>query len=229
MSSKQLAQTVGGDPSFIVRLLRYLVATGVIGERDVDRFQATNITRNLMVPGVQAGVNFHSHSISYAALALPDFLDRTNYQNPTNSKDCAFQDGNRTKDNIYEWFGKNPDHLDLFNQWMAGQREGRANWLEFFPLNAILLDGFKSNAGKEDAAIFVDVGGANGHEIGEVKKRYPDLPGKFILQDRPESIKQALPIAGMQAMAHDMFTEQPITGKPASPRSIPIVTHSHVP
>jgi len=208
-SSKELAQAVGADPLLLLRLLRFLVATGMIGEADVDRYEATNITRNLTIPALEAGINHTYDIVGRSTMALPDFLQKTGYQNPSDPKHCPFQDAYHTEDNLFEWFPKHPEDLDFFNLWMTGQREGRANWLDFFPLKDKLLDGFK---GGDNAVMFIDVGGARGHEVEAIKTKFPDVPGKFVLQDLPDTIKQALPVPEMQAVAHDFFTEQPIKG-----------------
>lgn len=63
--------------------------------------------------------------------------------------------------------------------------------------------------------LFVDVGGGAGHKCMELKARYPALPGKVILQDRPETLAHAIPT--VESMVHDFFTEQPIKGKFAHP------------
>lgn len=209
-SSEDLAQTVKADPLLLLRLLRYLAATGMIGESDVDRYEATNITRNLTIPNLEAGINHAYDTLGPAALALPDYLQKIGYQNPSDQKHAPFQDGHRTEESLFEWISKRPELLHNFNMWMTGQREGRANWLDFFPLEEKLLTGFKDDG---DAVMFVDVGGSRGHEIDAIKKRYPNLPGKFILQDLPETIKQALPTPGVQAIAHDFFKEQPVKGQ----------------
>ena len=65
-----------------------------------------------------------------------------------------------------------------------------------------------------DTPIFVDVGGAGGHQCVEFRAKYPDIPGRVILQDQPPVVEQAegaLPV-GIEAMAHDFFTPQPIKG-----------------
>ena len=92
---------------------------------------------------------------------------------------------------------------------MAGQREGRANWLDFFPFEEHILKVFK---GGEDSVMLVDVGGTRGHEIQAIKERHPSLPGRLILQDLPDTVAQALPVQGMQSMAHDFFNPQPVKG-----------------
>ena len=201
---------MGADPLLLRRLLSLLVATGVIGEADVDRYEATNITRNLIIPTMEAGVNHTFDLVDRVAMALPGFLQKTGYQNPNDPKHCPFQDAFHTEDDLFEWFPKHPEELNDFNLWMTGQREGRANWLDYYPLREKLLDGFRKG---DSLVMFVDVGGARGHEVEAIKKRFPDLPGKFILQDLPETIKQALPVPEMQVMAHDFFTEQPVKGE----------------
>ena len=183
---------------------------GAIGEAGVDTYVANNITKNLSIPNLEAGVNHTYDMVGTSVMALPAFLAKTNYQNPTDPSHCAFNESFHTTDTLFEWFPKHPEDLRDFNLWMTGQREGRANWLDFFPFKKQLADGFQ---GGDDAIMLVDVGGALGHEVQAIKNRYPDLPGEFVLQDLPDTIKQAGTVPGMQAMAHDFFAPQPIKGK----------------
>ena len=93
---------------------------------------------------------------------------------------------------------------------MTVQRRDRANWLDFYPLNQLAYGFSKA----EDAVLLVDVGGGRGHEIQEINTRYPALPGRMILQDLQGTIGQVRPEPGMEVMAHDFFTPQPIRGEP---------------
>ena len=205
--------TVGADPVLLIRLLRYLVAAGMVGEADVDRYEPTNVTRNLAIPALAAGINHTYNTVGRVATVLDDFLAKTAYQNPVNVKDCAFQMAFDTQDDMFEWFPKHPEKLYDFNIWMTGQREGRANWLDFFPLEETLSTGFK---GGDDAVMFVDIGGSKGHETAAIMERYPHLPGRYILQDLPNTIKQAVSVPGLECMAHDFFQDQPIQGESSS-------------
>jgi hypothetical protein len=63
-----------------------------------------------------------------------------------------------------------------------------------------------------ERAHFVDVGGSIGHQCARLKAKYPNLPGRIILQDLPETIKAARPIEGVEFMAHDFFKPQPVKG-----------------
>ena len=217
-SGTELAKIVGADHALLVRLLRYLVAIATIGEAGVDSYVATNITRSLSVPMLAAGVDHVCDIIAPAALALPDFLRRIKYQNPTDSAHCAFQDAFRTTGGPFEWYPTHPEHEDSFNMWMTGQREGRATWLTFFPFEEQLVRGFK---GGIDDVMLVDVGGGIGHEVEAIKNKYPGIPGKFILQDSPNIIQKARRVPGMQVMVHDFFKPQPVKGELTEKKAYP--------
>ena len=95
---------------------------------------------------------------------------------------------------------------------MTAQRDGRAYWLDFFPFEQHITQCCEGT-GDESAVMLVDVGGARGHEIQAIKSRYAHLPGKFVLQDLPDTVAQALDVPGLVGMAHDFFTEQTVKGK----------------
>lgn len=115
-----------------------------------------------------------------------------------------------TDEPFFDFLTKNPKFLEVFNSYMTSQRQGRQSWLEFFPLEQELVTGF---SGEGNAVMFVDIGGGYGHEIQEVKKRYPDLPGRMILQDLPDTINQITAAPNTEAMAYNFFTPQLIRGK----------------
>ena len=217
VTGKQLAETSNADHVMLLRLLRYLVAIGCIGETGVDTYVANNVTKNLVIQTIEAGVNNGFDIVGPAVLALPSHLARTKYQNPTNALDSPFTDGFRTKERMFDWLSQHPEQLRNFNLWMSGQREGRANWLDYFPFKEQLVEGFE---GGDDAALLVDVGGGIGHEVRAIQKWFPDLPGHLVLQDLPNTVKQAGEIPGAKVMAHDFFSAQPVKGKSANPNSI---------
>ena len=206
---------MGADHLLLIRLMRFLVAMHVVGEAGVDSYTATTITRHLAIPKLEAGTKHTYDLICMAVMQLDPFLARTGYKNPADPKHCAFQDAFHTEEGLFEWLPKHPERLKNFNLYMTGQRDGRANWIDFFPLEEQLAKEFE---GGDEAVMLVDIGGACGHEVESIKNRYPHLPGRFILQDLPETVKQALPVKGIEAMEHDFFTPQPIKGKISPPR-----------
>ena len=210
VTGKELAQKAGTDHLLLLRLLRFLVAMRAVGEAGVDTYVANNMTKNLVFPQLEAGVNHTYDLVGVATMALPAFLAKTNYQNPADPKNCAFQQAFHTQDSLFEWFPKHPEYLNNFNLWMTGQRDGRPYWLDFFPFEERVAKGFKDSNG---AVLLVDVGGARGHEVEAIKKKYPTVPGRVLLQDLPDTVAQALNVPGMEVSAHDFFTEQPIKGQ----------------
>ena len=144
---------------------------------------------------------------------LPEFLRETGHEEPSDGRNCAFNTAFRTNEPFFDFLTKNPKFLETFNSYMTSQRQGRQSWLEFFPLERELVTGF---SGGDSAVMFVDVGGGYGHEIQETKERYPDLPGRMILQDLPETINQVTAAPNTEAMPHNFFTPQPIRGERSS-------------
>lgn len=80
----------------------------------------------------------------------------------------------------------------------------------FYPVQERLMQGIKS--GKGEVAV-VDIGGNVGYDLQELKSKHPNLPGRLVLQDRPDIIAKAAATGeGFEAMSYDFFTEQPIKG-----------------
>ncbi len=140
---------------------------------------------------------------------IPATLAESHYQNPVDILHTGLQVGLRTDIHAFEWFSTHPKIFNDFNTFLSAQREGRAYWLDFYPFEQKLAA--KSRDNLHDI-IFVDVGGALGSEIKELWKRYPALEGRMILQDRQQTIDQVSSDPRMDAMVHDFFTPQPVTG-----------------
>ena len=71
---------------------------------------------------------------------------------------------------------------------------------------------------KEEVRL-VDVGGSTGHDILALKKTHPNLTGRLVLQDLPATTESVdadvLAVDGIEHMAYDFFTPQPIQGAKA--------------
>ncbi len=97
---------------------------------------------------------------------------------------------------------------------MAGKRIGWPNWMDFdfYPVEENLVEGAKT---EDDAVFLVDVGGGRGHDLQELYRKHPKLPGKLVLQDSKGVIEEAQG-SGLDSkivlMEHDFFTAQPVIG-----------------
>ena len=85
----------------------------------------------------------------------------------------------------------------------------------FFPVEKNLVEGAKFES---DSIFLVDVGGGKGHDLQELYRKHPKIPGKLVLQDVKDVIEEAKTV-GLEEkivpMEHDFFTEQPVKGMSA--------------
>lgn len=58
----------------------------------------------------------------------------------------------------------------------------------------------------------VDVGGGYGHQCVQLREKYPNLRGRLVLQDLPETVNKLQPIDGVKIMVQDFFEKQAIEG-----------------
>lgn len=98
-----------------------------------------------------------------------------------------------------------------FNNFMSGQRMNRKDWYDFFPVEEILFKGVKRD--EPDATLLIDIAGGEGHDTEAFHKRFPDAPGKLILQDLPPTIDNVKQLDdAVIRMKYDFFTPQPVQG-----------------
>ena len=102
-----------------------------------------------------------------------------------------------------------PDFQRSFHLYMSVFNEGRTNWTDYFPVEEAIGKGAWQ---EPEAILFVDIGGGMGHEGLALKNRYPNLPGRFVNQDLPQIVSDQK-LDGIESMAHDFFTPQPLKGR----------------
>ena len=83
---------------------------------------------------------------------------------------------------------------------------------DFYPFKESLI---KDARTEHDTFFLIDVGGGKGHDLKEMCRKHPELPGKLVLQDIKSVIEEAVASdldEKIVPMEHDFFTKQPITG-----------------
>ena len=133
--------------------------------------------------------------------------------------DTAFHVAHHTTDHFMKFLAAKPDHRKAFQLYMTGFDEGRGSWMDFFPIKENLGIGARDD---EAAIMFVDIGGGMGHEAVALKKRCPDLPGRFVVQDLPQVVAGLNLDAEVESMAHDFFTIQPLQGELLPSCKVPV-------
>lgn len=118
----------------------------------------------------------------------------------------VFQTAWKSNLHHFAWFKDHPDKLRFFNDYMALRRRPEPSWLSVYPVKEETKDW------DPEAPVYVNMGGGIGHQCAQFKERFPDLPGRVILQDLRHSIDEALPTPGVENMVHNFFDPQPVKG-----------------
>ena len=143
---------------------------------------------------------------------LPEYLKSIKYDLPTDLTNGPFQAAHKTQLPFFAWLDANPPYLQIFNSYMSAYRAGKPSWVDpgFYPVSKQLAEKFDSQSSE---VLLVDVGGGLGHDLQELKDKHPSLPGKLVLQDRPEVINTVSSDEDIfEATSHDFFTPQPVKG-----------------
>ncbi len=168
----------------------------------------------------------------------PEFFESNGFKSPSEYKDTPFQLAFQTKLGFYEYLAQRPKASKNFHTYMKSYQLGTPQWVDWFPVKEQILDEFRRNdsgGGKDDNVLLVDVGGGHGHYIKLFHQKFPHAPGHLILQDLPGTLAGIDQLGeGIEAMAHDFFTPQPIQGSPTSTPSLrlkvpKIYPHPHLP
>ncbi|CAP73355.1 uncharacterized protein PODANS_2_7430 [Podospora anserina S mat+] len=138
--------------------------------------------------------------------AMPDFLAETKYQNITSNKQTVFQKAFDTDLTLFEWMPQHPKHMKSLGHLMALERP--VHWVDKYPVEERL----GSLATKPDEAVLVDVGGGFGQQAIAFKAKFPNLPGRVIVQDIPQTLAGARPVPGIEFVEHDFFGPQTVKG-----------------
>lgn len=95
-------------------------------------------------------------------------------------KRTAFEIGKRSDVGFYEWMDSHPKQRKAFYGFMIAQSASLPTWLDAIDFASDF--GYKTNA---ETKLLVDVGGGNGQHCADLIKRYPNMEGEIVLQDRP--------------------------------------------
>lgn len=141
---------------------------------------------------------------------LPEYLAETGWKIPSDVTDTPFHRGHHTAKPIFDYYAQDTNWLPHFNNSLAAVQEMNV-------YNAALEVPWPSILGQvasHDVAL-VDVGGANGHVLQQILNKYPQLPGRFVLQDLTQTVTRVPHDLSprIEVIAHDFFTPQPIKGR----------------
>ncbi|KAL8708439.1 MAG: hypothetical protein Q9225_007600 [Loekoesia sp. 1 TL-2023] len=111
---------------------------------------------------------------------------------------------------IFGLLEKNPEQKQAFDDYMRSRRLVNApQWFDIYPA-AINFANARKDA---DAILLVDIAGGPGQEVERFKQHYPDIPGRCVLQELTLTLDRIGKLQeGVETMAYDFFTPQPLKG-----------------
>lgn len=200
--------------------MRVLSAVGLVSEEGEESYAANGVTRHAVTPGAIGALKHHFDLDMSMGGQLVDYMRRS----PDNTiyQFAGEPEGNQTLFNFahghHTIFGllssdtdKGREQKKSFDDYMAGKRMtgSMQQWFDIYPTSA-RLSGARTGS---DNVLIVDVGGGPGQEIIGLKKRHPELPGRYVLQDLPITLDRIGRVPeGVEKMPYDFFTPQPVAG-----------------
>lgn len=183
-----------------------MAALQIIKEAGKDEFAANRTTKVLADPNVAGGME-HLYAVhAPTCLALPEYFKKRNYQPITSNKDLPFQIALKTDLAPFDWMRQHPEQMKSLGQAMAIER-GR-QWTDTYPVP----EKVGSFTPDPDSALLVDVGGGFGQQAVDFQTKFPNLPGRIIVQDIPETLSRAPAVDGIEFVVQDFFQPQEIKG-----------------
>jgi hypothetical protein len=195
-------------------MLRHLAAMHTIRETGPDTFAPTIFSKTLAEPAYQDTILFLEDNHQPVLQNEHLYFKQHGYTSPSSGVDGPFQYANNCKgQHMFEYFEtSNQIAGKRFANMMDMWSKGRPRWFEdvYYPVKDRLISGSESSSD----AFLVDIGGGSGHDIEGLRQAFGnEIPGKLVLQDRPEVINIAQVDSSIEKKAHDFLTEQPVRGE----------------
>ncbi|KAL8718544.1 MAG: hypothetical protein Q9225_004334 [Loekoesia sp. 1 TL-2023] len=140
----------------------------------------------------------------------PSYYKSTHYTCPTDYKNTPFQRAFNTDLGFYEYLSTQPDASRNFHTYMSALQERSPQWVDWFPVQERIIDGFDPANGND--VLLIDIGGGKGHYVKAFREKFPHAPGRLVLQElhRPDEAEGVG--EGIDFVECSFFDVQPIKG-----------------
>jgi hypothetical protein len=207
----ELAQKTKANPTLIKRVIRMVNAIGFVKQTDATSWEATPLTHAINVPPLKAWMIAHFDKRMEIYGRFPAWLKKHEHKTSwaSDEDNIAFEVQGAS---VWDFYNQNLEASAIFDTAMSIQEKFPPEMAPPYPF----LENTEALKNDSDAVTLVDVGGGAGQAIGIIKQKFPNVPGKFILQDLPKSIEGLAPgrakELGFEPMVHNFFEPQPIKG-----------------
>ncbi|PYI25505.1 O-methyltransferase [Aspergillus indologenus CBS 114.80] len=210
MSATNIAARTGVSKEVIVRMMRAVTPFGPFRESGEEEYAHTPNSEIYLAPQMRAVLSFMVDEYCPAMLRTHEFLRQHQWQDRISLRSNPYTLVHRCEgQTMFEHISQSPERLTRLNNAMVAEDSLLAE-IGLYPFAERL-----SPLAQADQPTIVDVGGGRGHILRQIKENTPSLAGRFILQDRASVITDngpALTRHGIEPMAHDFFTPQPVKG-----------------
>ncbi|KAH0424693.1 hypothetical protein CcaCcLH18_11415 [Colletotrichum camelliae] len=207
LTSAQAAEIIGNkcDPALLYRLLRLLAANHLLEEVSLGTFKPTQFGVATTAPVFNSLFSSYYSLILPIYAKLPKFFEATGYKNPEDSRQSGFQYAHGWDGDLWSYYQAHPkeqEEFSIIQQSIAAQQPA---WIDIYPKDS-LLDA------EPDTPLLVDIGGSTGHDILKFHGLYPEQASRLYLEDVESVVKKAELPSGVNKVAYDFFTPQPVQG-----------------
>ena len=193
--------------------MRVLTSSHIFVETGPERYAPNHLSRILGTRSNRAHFQVQNTIVGPASVALGAYLETHNFKSPTNHLDSPLQFALKTPHDLWGYLKEDPRRAKLFNESMRSSAIVGAAGVPPFPFAAEL------KCESEDEVLIVDVGGGKGQALEIIRRTFPELRGRFIVQDLPEVVAATKASAhlpsSIETMATDFFKPQPVIGAKA--------------
>ncbi|RAL68038.1 hypothetical protein DID88_008761 [Monilinia fructigena] len=208
----EIAKRTGAAELLVSRVMKLLAAMGLFKEVGEDKYANGPFAPAFSDASPLPKAILHIVTANEVLIKIPEYLKKTKYQNPENTNDGPFQYAMNTKLQYYDWLKTEPEQAVAFNTTMMLQRMDRGEpWYEYYPVASKVRTSFDGKA-----PLMVDVGGNIGINIGDFHAKFPELPGRLVLEDLPEVISSIQELdPAIERVVHSFLDPQPEIAKGA--------------
>lgn len=141
----------------------------------------------------------------------PEYFRNVNFQTPSEANKGPFQYAEKTDKSEWDWMLDHPDLMESCHEFLhKGDRGGRRSWVDWFPVQERVIDGFQSTEGD---VLITDIAGGKGYDLLTFHEKHPTAPGRLVLQDQAHVVEGLPTDDRIEKQAFDLFKPQPIQGK----------------
>lgn len=211
-----LASRTAMDEVLLIRVLRCLASFGIVIE-DVEGTYSLSLPCRMFGNAEYAAAADKCTDLTRQLFdALPQVIKDNEYRNPEDRLNGAVQKAfNAPGKEFFDVFkDMGMETVKALSTFLSASAEGLAKVYEVYPVQQRLREGFSSGT---DEVFWVDVGGSFGQYTFDLKQKFGNLPGRYVVQDLTQVIDQAKIRSTdntIEFEAHDFFETQPVQGEP---------------